>query len=385
MFRVPRSLFASRRTTGAVVAAGGLAVLAVVGVTVPNWDGVQTASKTAVLRSTPSPSLTPTPSAKPSPTPRKPAATKKPAPRPAGPLYALPAPPVYPQPCPPPPHPPGTVTPLGPPLVSDARLPAVIPAGPRHVSLYAVSGKGMMLTTWPDSVRDLPLVVSQAKAGHLRSIWVRTGGTRQGYYGNKFLSVLLPLAHRAGLKVIAWDFPFMSDPTADAQRARWAFDYSIDGQRIDGFAPDIETNAEGTYLSPHRVQVYLSMVLRWAGLKPVVAIVMRPSSYELRFYPYAAEAPFVDAYAPMDYWSCNEPGSIAVDSVLKLKRLRPVTVIGQSYDMGPEGGRVGLPSGREIWRFVDASRRAGAIGANLWTWEQTRAPQWRALSAYPWF
>ena len=269
--------------------------------------------------------------------------------------------------------------------MSDAKLPAVIPPAARHVNLWAVSGKGIMLTTWPDSQRDLGLVVRQASHAHLRSIWVRTGGTRQGYYGNKFLSVLLPMAHRAGLSVIAWDFPFMSDPSADAARARAALNYSIDGQRIDGFAPDIETKEEGTYLSAHRVQVYLSMVRRIAGARPVVAIVMRPSSYELTFYPYAAETPFVDAFAPMDYWSCREPGQIAADSVLKLKRYRPVTVIGQSYDMGPEGGRPGLPSGREIWRFIDASRRAGAIGANLWTWEQTRAAQWQALSFYPWF
>jgi hypothetical protein len=61
-----------------------------------------------------------------------------------------------------------------------------------------------------------------------------------------------------------------------------------------------------------------------------------------------------------------------------------VHLIGQSYDMGPEGGRPGLPSAREIWRFLDVAKRSGAVGASLYLYSETRAPQWRALSAYPW-
>jgi hypothetical protein len=52
--------------------------------------------------------------------------------------------------------------------------------------------------------------------------------------------------------------------------------------------------------------------------------------------------------------------------------------------MGPEGGRHGLPTAREIWRFLDAGKRGGALGASLYVYDQTRAPQWRALSHYPW-
>jgi len=87
----------------------------------------------------------------------------------------------------------------------------------------------------------------------------------------------------------------------------------------------------------------------------------------------------------MVYWSCLEPGELVRDSLAPLRKYhRPLAVIGQSYDMGPEGGRHGLPSGREIWRFLDVSKRSGVIGASLYTYDTTRAPQWRALSAYPW-
>jgi hypothetical protein len=52
--------------------------------------------------------------------------------------------------------------------------------------------------------------------------------------------------------------------------------------------------------------------------------------------------------------------------------------------MGPEGGRRGLPSGKEIWRFLDASKRAGAVGASLYDAESANRTHWRTLGAYPW-
>jgi hypothetical protein len=242
----------------------------------------------------------------------------------------------------------------------------------------------MWLTTWPTSHVDVARVVAQARHAGLRQLWVRTGGTPQGWYGARILDTLLPAAHAAGIDVIAWDFPMLSDPMADVQRARLALTGTFGGQRIDGFSPDIETINEGTFNTPRRVRLYLSYVRRYAGDRPVVATVMRPTAYQLATYPYRAEAPYVDVFAPMVYWSCNEPGALARASLRPLVHLRPVHLIGQSYDMGPEGGRHGLPTAREIWRFLDAARRAGAVGASLYVYDETRAPQWKALSRYPW-
>ena len=67
---------------------------------------------------------------------------------------------------------------------------------------------------------------------------------------------------------------------------------------------------------------------------------MRPTDYQLATYPYRAEAPYVDVFAPMVYWSCNEPGALAAQSLRPLVKLRPVHLIGQSYDMADEGGNV---------------------------------------------
>lgn len=302
----------------------------------------------------------------------------------AKPLYPLPAAPAYPKPCPPPPRK-GGGRPAPPPRpkVKEADLPRPLAVAKRRVDLGPVTGKGMWMTTWADTKVDVPAVVAQAKAAGLRQLWVRTGGYRQGWYGTDLLERLLPAAHAAGLAVIAWDFPAMSDPMVDVARARKAFG-TFAGHRIDGFSPDIETINEGAFNSPRRVRLYLSHVRRAAGNTPVISTVMRPTPAQLASYPYAEQAPYIDAFAPMVYWSCNEPGRLAQESVAALARLRPVHLIGQSYDMGGEGGRPGMPTGREIWRFLDVAKRAGAIGASLYNHDEAGRPQWRSLSRYPW-
>jgi hypothetical protein len=303
-------------------------------------------------------------------------------------LYPMPAPPVQPQPCPPPPirhhHGGGHAAPKPKPKVRARDLPHVLPVGPRHVSLDVIKGKGMWYTTWQHSDVDVNDVVARAKAAGLTQIWVRTGGARQGWYGKDLLTRLLPVAHAAHLAVVAWDFPFFSDPMADVARARAAIEGRFGGEKIDAFSPDIETINEGTFNTQRRVKIYLSRVRQIAGDLPVVATVMRPSPGQLATYTYKVQTKYVDAFAPMVYWSCHEPGQLAADSVKVLSKLRPVHVIGQAYDMGPEGGRRGMPSGKEIWRFLDASKRAGALGASLYDAEEATSTHWKSLGAYPW-
>lgn len=261
----------------------------------------------------------------------------------------------------------------------DSAIPPVRTPPARHVDLSSISGKGMWLTVWPGARVDVSAIVATARRSGLHQLWLRTGSSQDGFYGGPTLEALVPAAHAAGIDVIAWDFPTMSDPTVDATRAA---DALRDG--ADGFAVDIESAAEGTYLTPRRVAYYLSLVRAAAGDRPVVAVVPRPLRYWLDSYPYAAEAPFVDAFAPMVYWSCTEPGRAVLEAIRGLARLRPVVPIGQDYNMASEGGRRGLPSGREIWRFLDVARRGGALGASLYDLESGGPTQLAALAGYPW-
>lgn len=268
---------------------------------------------------------------------------------------------------------------MKPPAVADAALPAPLPRRPKATDLAAITGKGIWVTNWAKDDVDASKLVAKAKAAGLSSIWVRSGGSRQGYYGGRVLPTLVPAAHRAGLKVIAWDFPFLSDPAVDALRAKKAL-----ATGIDAFAPDIETTAEGTYATSRRVSLYLSIVRAYAGSRPIAATVPRPTPKRLKSFPYAAFSPYADVFTPMVYWSCNEPGLLVQQSLTKLGRYLPVSPVGQAYDMRDDGGRGGLPTRAETWRFLDSARRGGAIGASLWTIETIGGAQWSALSAYPW-
>lgn len=294
------------------------------------------------------------------------------------PLYPLPAAPARPEPCA-----------LGPNanLPSRALLashglsmkPVAGPLAARHLNPLPVMGKGIWITDFPGQPVSVPAVISLARRTGLSQLWVRVGSTHDGFYGGPLLKALVPRAHARGIHVVAWDFPTLVNPAADAARARQAL---ADG--ADAFSPDIETPAEGTDLTVGRVTAYLSRVRAIAGPRPVVATVPDPLSGQLVSYPYAAEAPFVDAFAPMVYWSCTEPGAAVANAVSVLSHLRPVVPIGQDYNMASEGGRVGLPSGREIWRFLNVAARAGAIGASLYDLESGGPVQLKALAAYPW-
>jgi hypothetical protein len=268
---------------------------------------------------------------------------------------------------------------LPPPAVAEEALPAPLSPGAKATDLSAVSGRGIWVTNWPTTDLDVPGLVARTRDAGLQSIWVRTGGSRQGYYGNQVLPELVPAAHAAGLKVVAWDFPFMSDPLADALRAKAALDAGV-----DAIAPDVETEYEGTYATARRVELYLSLVRSYAGTRPVAATVPRPTPRRLASFPYAAFPAYADLFVPMVYWSCNEPGELVAQSMQHLGGLLPVHPVGQGYDMGKEGGRAGLPTFAETWRFLDAARRGGAVGASLWTIERVGPEQWDALRQYPW-
>jgi hypothetical protein len=261
----------------------------------------------------------------------------------------------------------------------------VVPA--RTVDLAPVRGTGEWVTVFRGGRIDSAGIVQQAVTAHLTSIWVRVGSTHEGFYGAAFLPALLTSAHAAGVKVIGWDFATLSNPPADAHRAAVALAYrTAAGDSLDGYSGDIETAGEGTFLTARRVASYFSRVQAAAGSRPVIATVLRPTDYWWYGpYPYHAEAPYVDAFAPMIYWSCVEPGTATAQAVSRLRSLgKPVHAIGQGYDMGDEGGRPGLPSGKETWRFLDVAARKGAVGASLYLYGQATKKQWQAVQDYPW-
>jgi hypothetical protein len=271
-------------------------------------------------------------------------------------------------------------------LVPDADLPEPPPSSAWVADVAPLAGKGMWVWKYRQTEGgDADAIVARAVAAGLRQLWVRVGDSRDGFYGADVLAALVPRAHARGIAVMGWGFPYLWDPVGDARWTAEALAWrGADGGTLDGFSPDVEADTEGVALSELRVRVYLGLVRRAAGHRLVVATVYRPTDARRATYPYTAMAPYVDAFAPMVYWGCAEPGQAATEALERLSVLRPVHVIGQAYDMAEEGGRPAPPDAAETTRFLDVARRGGAVGASFWVWQSAGPEQWSAVAGYPW-
>jgi hypothetical protein len=233
---------------------------------------------------------------------------------------------------------------------------------------------------------DAGAIVQQAVSAGLHQLWVRVGDSMNGFYGAQELDALVPVAHAHGIDVIAWGFPYLWDPVGDAAWTAQILDWRApDGQQVDGYSADIEEATEGVMLSAQRAAVYLELVRQAAGSRLVVATVYPPTDANWDGgYPYQAMAPYVDAFAPMVYWECTDPGTDAALDVARLSTLRPVHIIGQAFNLASVGGRTDSPSGAEIAEFLSAGQRAGALGASFWVWQEATSDEWAAVSGFRW-
>jgi hypothetical protein len=294
--------------------------------------------------------------------------------------------------CPAPAVPPNTPPPPPPPshpsvLVPESALPAPPAPSPPVTDLRAITGKGMWIWQWSHTEGgDADAVVARAKAAGLRQLWVRVADSFDGFYGAGELAALVPAAHHAGIDVIGWGFPYLYDPVGDAAWTRAAFDWrGPGGATLDGFSADIEMSTEGVALSPARVSVYLALARPAAAGRPFVGTVYPPTDRLWATYPYASIAPYVDAFAPMVYWGCDQPADDVVRALGRLSTLAPVAPVGQAFSTaGSPGQRTAAPSGAEIDRFVAVSRAGGAVGVSLWSWQAADTEEWAAFAGDPW-
>jgi hypothetical protein len=258
--------------------------------------------------------------------------------------------------------------------------PKAAPAAKR----WLPTGTGMWIYEWHKSNHgSIKGVVARAKHTGLTHLFVRTGSTHDGFTGARLLRSLLPTAQAAHLKIVAWDFPELQNPVADARRmAHAARIVARGGARVAAVAPDIETRAEGTRSTPARIRLYLHTLRR---LLPhdvsILATVPWPSRSRIGHYSYSTVAHGSDALLPMAYWYDNEPTTVTARSMSYLRRFaRPVMPVGQGYD-----GRIDVPSlphnnlRVQVPAFLATAHRFGAQAVSLWSWQASPKTAWTAL------
>ena len=267
-----------------------------------------------------------------------------------------------------------------------APAPAVAAPAPEVTTAgLPIAGKGMWIYEFDLVGRgNVHEIVKMAKRYGLSHLYVRAGTSRSGLNTWPDVARILPVAHAAGLKVIPWFFPYLRDPAKDAARTIAVLRTTVRGHRVDGFAADIETPAEGTWLSRKRMKQYINAVRLKAPHAFMVLVPPRPNRHTIKFYPFDL-VPRFDAVAPMVYWGRFDPARTTAEAVSYLKRFgKPVAPIGQVYDMGPEGGPRGRPRRPAIRLFMHEARVRGSVGVSFWSWQHSALPQWDAIGAFPW-
>ena len=274
--------------------------------------------------------------------------------------------------------------PAPPPVVRTAVVPAMAPPpAPIQAEPVVPVGKGMWLHVFGNSSGGDPhAIVRRAHAHGLTHLYVRLGSSKKGFYAGGDLDRLLPVAHAANLKVVGWDFPYLDDPIADAQRAAAQIAYRTPGGHgIDAFSADIETPSEGTNLTTAGVVAYGSTLRQLAGPKfPLIAAVPRPNGK--RWYPYAEATQHFDAIAPMVYWINRDPVSDLVGALNDLAPLgKPILPVGQAYDPAIDGSHSWEPPSKvDIYRFLEAAAARGVASVSFWVWDKASPDQWLAIA-----
>lgn len=261
----------------------------------------------------------------------------------------------------------------------------------------SVAGKGMWLTlgTAADSSPDA--LVRAAIRNGVSHLYVEAAISPWGFHGRDSVGPLISAAHRVGLAVIAWVYPYLDDIASDITLTRTVASFrTSSGDRFDGIAADLERNMDSAH-----IRAYSQLVRYYLGPKSLLVGVTYPPQ-SIPTYPYAEVSRYYNAIAPMDYWHQTRSASgldyghmrygysyayhYAADSVRIIResaRRTPIVPIGQAFDdfgrleMGPYA-----PSAGEIRGFLQGSRDSGAVGASFFQWMTATVPEWRAIRSF---
>lgn len=250
-------------------------------------------------------------------------------------------------------------------------------------AVAATSGKGQYLYRM-ENIGTPRQVVDKAKAVGLKHLVIRASNPVDGFYVKPVLEELLPLAHAAGIAVVAYDGPSLEDIPSDVARAKSVIDFqTTSGHRIDALGADIE-RTRAPNLDRPRAADYAAQLRAAVGPNyPLVAIVMNPNYHE-SWYPFAELARGFNVMSPMDYWTgVTADGAAFVSKSVKLlqKYGLPVSVIGQSY---PIEGSGSYPTADAAEGAMQAAKDSGAVGISWWSWETTTDWHWDLISRFPW-
>jgi hypothetical protein len=257
-----------------------------------------------------------------------------------------------------------------------------------------IAGKGMWFTNYLPHHSDVDQMMRAAKLAGITHVYAEVAITPYGFYARDTLNRLIPAAHKQGIAVIAWVYPYLRDVSLDVRLTKLVTDYvTPTGERADGVAADIEEVID-------RASVYSYGQLTRALLGDdtlMVAAVFHPRAEP--DYPYDAIAANWNVLAPMDYWHSRARklygradvtrfvavSIITIRAAMGMNQL-PIEELGQTYNMFTDDftGGATAPGWDEMIADMDAAKDFGCIGVSFFEWQTATQEQWQAISRYPW-
>ena len=198
---------------------------------------------------------------------------------------------------------------------------------------------------------------------------------------------LLRRAHDDGVRVVAWYYPQLVDPTRDRDRLDALLDFRTKGERFDGIALDIESRQVADLTERNQRLVRLARQVRaHAGQRPIGAIVYPAVQTEVinprlwPDFPYRKLARSVDAWFPMAYWTYRDPPyrdafTYTHESVRRLRK----DLGNPDAAVHPIGGLGASSSPADIHGLVKAARHDHALGWSIYDADTTATTAWRFL------
>ncbi len=259
-----------------------------------------------------------------------------------------------------------------------------------------IAGKGMYFTNYLPRHSDINAVVQAAKKNGITHIYAEVAITRYGMYGQKTLDRLLPVAHAAGIPVIAWIYTNLDNITDDIRMTQQVWAYRTPtGDHADGLLMDVEevTDTASVYTYGQVTRALLGSDVLF------VASVFHP--FARPGYPYGAIAASWNVIAPMNYWHSRQSKTYTADDVknfvsTSIQTIRaamaasgntplPVEETGQTYDMfSGSGAGSHEPTAAEITADMRTAKDLGCTGVAWFEWQTTTQSEWEAIGDFTW-
>jgi hypothetical protein len=229
----------------------------------------------------------------------------------------------------------------------------------------------------------------------MKWVIVKAGdGTSSTYGGTQFSAQLVADAHTAGLKIMAYQYVYGSDPAGEAAAAKAI----IARANPDGLAIDAEGEYEALANNAAAATTYCTTI---KAAYPSLFMVHAPFpivSYHSAF-PYYTFGKYCDAVMPQDYWGAikvtptrmvqwqNDEWNTLYNGwkgTSKADGIKPIVPIGQGWN----DASTNFTSGADIQTFVTQLKTIanpaspnGYKGVSYWSVQHHTADMWTGIAA----